>query len=104
MAAESTERIEKVLKAIPKGRVLSYGEVAALAGVPNGARLVVRVLHSRTEKSGLPWYRVLRKDGSIALPAGEGFDLQKALLEAEGVEVSAAGKVELGRYGWKGPA
>ncbi|HOX49045.1 MAG TPA: MGMT family protein [Spirochaetales bacterium] len=104
MATESTERIEKVLKAIPKGRVLSYGEVAALAGVPNGARLVVRVLHSRAEKSGLPWHRVLRKDGSIALPAGEGFDLQKALLEGEGVKVSPAGKVELGRYGWKGPA
>lgn len=104
MATESTERIETVLKAIPKGRVLSYGEVAALAGLPKGARLVVRVLHARSEKSGLPWHRVLRKDGSIALPAGEGFDLQKALLEAEGVKVSASGKVELGRYGWKGPA
>jgi methylated-DNA-protein-cysteine methyltransferase-like protein len=62
----------------------------------------VRVLHSSAEKEGLPWYRLLRKDGSIALPRGEGFELQRALLKKEGVAVSVEGKVDLGRFGWLG--
>ena len=80
---------------------MSYGAAAALAGLPKGARQVVRVLHSSAEKQGLPWHRLLRKDGSIALPRGGGFELQKALLEDEGVEVSPAGKVDIRRFGWR---
>jgi methylated-DNA-protein-cysteine methyltransferase related protein len=102
MASESTVRIRWILSRIPRGRVLSYGGAAALAGLPNGARQVVRVLHSSAEKEGLPWHRLLRKDGSIALPMGGGFELQKALLEEEGVEVSARGRVDILRYGWNG--
>ena len=102
MASETTRRIKAVILGIPRGRVLSYGAAAALAGLPNGARQVVRVLHSSAEKEGLPWQRLLRKDGSIALPRGGGFELQKALLEDEGVEVTTAGKVDLQRFGWRG--
>jgi methylated-DNA-protein-cysteine methyltransferase-like protein len=100
--SEGTIRIIAVLSSIPRGRVASYGLVAALAGLPNGARQVVRVLHARSKKDKLPWYRVVRVDGSIALPVGSGFELQRALLEAEGVEVSAQGKVDLRRFGWRG--
>jgi methylated-DNA-protein-cysteine methyltransferase-like protein len=100
MPSEATLRIIRTLKEIPRGRVSSYGAVAALAGLANGARQVVRVLHSSSEKEGLPWHRLLRKDGSIALPSGEGFELQRALLEKEGVAVSRDGKVDLGRFGW----
>jgi methylated-DNA-protein-cysteine methyltransferase-like protein len=82
--------------------VTSYGAVAALAGLRNGARQVVRVLHVRSEKDRIPWHRVLRVDGSIALPPGAGFELQCSLLEAEGVEVSATGRVDLSRFGWQG--
>ncbi len=102
MASETTKRIREIILRIPRGRVLSYGEAAALAGLPNGARQVVRVLHSSAEKENLPWQRLLRKDGSIALPRGGGFELQKALLEDEGVEVTTAGKVDLQRFGWRG--
>ena len=102
MASETVTRIKEVLARIPRGRVLSYGSAAALAGLPNGARQVVRVLHSSAEKENLPWQRLLRKDGSIALPPGGGFELQKALLEAEGVDVSRGGKVDMERYGWSG--
>lgn len=90
---ETTARIVAVLKALPRGTVTSYGEVASAAGVPNGARAVVRVLHSMSRKEGLPWHRVIRSDGRIALPRGEGFELQKALLEEEGVSVSEDGRV-----------
>ncbi len=100
MPSETTVRILEVLLAIPRGKVTSYGAVAAIAGLPNGARQVVRVLHSSSEKNALPWHRLLRKDGSIALPPGGGLELQKALLEEEGVEVTPGGKVDLMRFGW----
>ena len=99
MASEMTERIKTALRAIPKGRVSTYGAVAQAAGLANGARQVVRVLHASAASEGLPWHRVLRKDGSIALPPGSGFELQKALLESEGVQVGKGGVVDIGRYG-----
>jgi methylated-DNA-protein-cysteine methyltransferase-like protein len=94
----------RIIRRIPRGKVTSYSMVANLAGLPNGARQVARLLHSSAEKRGLPWYRILRKDGSIALPLGGGFELQQALLEEEGVDVSPDGKVDLGRFGWSGSA
>jgi len=99
---QSTLRIIEVIKAIPRGRVLSYRDAALAAGLPNGARQTVRVLHSLSEKFDLPWHRVIRSDGSIALREGEGKELQAELLSAEGVEVSPAGKVDLVRFGISG--
>ncbi len=92
---ETTSRIIAVLKALKTGTVSSYGAVAAAAGVPNGARTVARVLHSMSRTENLPWHRVVRSDGRIALPRGGGFELQKALLEEEGVTVSEDGWVNL---------
>ncbi|MDR0720607.1 MAG: MGMT family protein [Treponema sp.] len=90
---ETTALIIKLIKAIPKGKVLSYGMIARSAGLKNGARQVVRVLHSMSEKHGLPWHRVIRSDGSIALGSCRGRELQTAMLRHEGVEVSKEGKV-----------
>lgn len=100
---ESTERIVAVLRSIPRGSVSSYGEVAAAAGLPRGARQVVRVLNSLGGKLSLPWHRVIRSDGRIALPRGGGFELQKALLEAEGLAVSEDGAVAARERPWRGP-
>ncbi|MCL2130472.1 MAG: MGMT family protein [Treponema sp.] len=97
---ENTLHITEVIKAIPKGKVSSYGAVALAAGLPNGARQTVRVLHSLSDKLRLPWHRVIRSDGSIALPEGQGRELQIGLLRREGVEVSAAGKVDMERFGF----
>jgi len=83
--------IEQILS-IPKGNVSSYRDIANRAGLPNGARQVVRVLHSMTEKYNLPWHRVIRSDGYIALK-GDGKDLQIALLRAESVDVTPKGRV-----------
>lgn len=97
-ADEGTARIKAALRAIPRGRVSTYGAVARVAGYANGARQVVRILHSSASAEGLPWHRVLRKDGSIALPEGGGFELQRALLQEEGVEVESSGRVDLRRF------
>jgi methylated-DNA-protein-cysteine methyltransferase-like protein len=102
MPSESTQAIIEVLRSIPNGRVFAYGAAAVAAGLPRGARQVVRILNARSRADNLPWWRLLRRDGTIALPSGGGLELQKALLEAEGVEVDAEGRVDMKRYAWTG--
>lgn len=90
---ESTSRIIAAIKAIPAGHYASYGAVAAAAGLPNGARMVARVLHSSSRSQDLPWWRVVRADGSIALPRGGGYEEQEALLAREGQRLGPSGKL-----------
>ncbi len=91
---ESSERIVTVLKAIPYARVMTYGAVASAAGLRNGARQVARLLHSSSDACELPWHRVIRSNGCIALPSGGGLEIQIALLRKEGVVVSTEGRVD----------
>lgn len=81
------QEILAAIRRIPYGTVSSYGEVAAMAGLPGRARLVAKVL-SHSEDDGLPWYRVLRSSGQIAFPPdSEKFLEQAGRLRSEGVEV-----------------
>jgi len=96
---KESENIIKAIRAVPKGKVSCYRDIALAAGLPNGARQVARALHSMSEKHKLPWHRIIRADGSIALESGQGKELQMELLRAEGVEVTNAGWVDLKRYG-----
>jgi methylated-DNA-protein-cysteine methyltransferase-like protein len=96
-----TEEALRIIAAIPPGKVATYGGIAAMAGDPRGARQVVRILSSMSKKMGLPWHRVLRKDGSIALPSGGGLELQRALLEVEGIPVDEHGRVDLAHCLWR---
>ncbi|MDR1839573.1 MAG: MGMT family protein [Treponema sp.] len=89
---DTTSRIIEQILVVPKGKGSSYRDIAARAGLPNGARQTVRVLHSMSEKFSLPWHRIIRSDGRIALE-GEGRELQITLLRGEGVKVSRDGKV-----------
>jgi methylated-DNA-protein-cysteine methyltransferase related protein len=93
--------VKAVLRAIPRGRIASYGQVAQLAGNPGASRQVVRILHTCAGPERLPWHRVLRKNGEIALPAGRGGEEQRARLEEEGVEFGFGDRVDLERYGWR---
>jgi methylated-DNA-protein-cysteine methyltransferase-like protein len=95
---ESTLRIIQALKAVPYGRVSSYRDIALAAELPNGARQVARILHSLSRSQNLPWHRIIRADGRIALPSGAGKEAQIALLRAEGVRVSKAGTVAPGYF------
>lgn len=93
--------IRRVIAAIPAGRVCSYGEIAARAGLPGRARLVGRVLGEAGPEAGLPWQRVLRSDGRIAFPPGSrGFREQVRRLAGEGVLVRS-GRVDLATHGWE---
>ncbi len=87
------DKIKEVLRAIPQGTVMSYGEVALRAGFPRGARTVTWVLKTCSEKDGLPWHRVVRKDRRIAIKNPEGHFLQQKLLESEGWSVDETGRL-----------
>lgn len=92
-------RIEAILALIPAGRVVSYGQVADLAGLPGRARLVGKVLRE-TDKT-LPWHRVLGAGGKISLPKGSaGFDEQTGRLQEEGVPV-VGGRVRMREWQWQ---
>jgi methylated-DNA-protein-cysteine methyltransferase-like protein len=83
----SVERILAAVRAIPRGQVAGYGEVARRAGLPGRARLAARVLSENADPD-LPWHRVLRSDGRIAFPEGSrGYREQSQRLRAEGVTV-----------------
>lgn len=87
MDADTTKRILAAIRAIPRGEVAGYGEVARRAGLPGRARLVARLL-SQNEDARLPWHRVLRSDGRIAFPEGSAqWREQGARLRSEGVRV-----------------
>ncbi|MDR3160424.1 MAG: MGMT family protein [Spirochaetaceae bacterium] len=90
---ESTLRIINAIKAVPPGRVSSYRDIGFAAGLPQGARQVARILHSMSRSQNLPWHRIVRSDGTIALPPGDGRELQIALLRSEGVEVPETGRI-----------
>ncbi len=98
--APFTARAVAIIRSIPKGKVASYGQVAGIAGSPLAARQVVRVLHALSRTERLPWHRVIRGNGTIALPRGGGFEQQKALLEAEGITVKPNGHVDVKRHHW----
>jgi methylated-DNA-protein-cysteine methyltransferase-like protein len=95
-ARAANDRILAAVRAIPRGQVAGYGEVARRAGLPGRARLAARVLSTNTDHT-LPWHRVLRSDGRIAFPQGsEGFREQSRRLRSEGVAVSN-GRVRMAR-------
>lgn len=99
----SHNRIYEVVRRIPLGRVLTYGDVAALAGFPRHARLVGYALHALPDHSTVPWHRVINARGGIsvgrATPGGQ--LVQRFLLEGEGVEFDARGRTSLRRYRWE---
>jgi methylated-DNA-protein-cysteine methyltransferase-like protein len=95
-----TERVRDIIKKIPRGRVATYGQIAAYAGNTRGARQVVRILHSSTEKDRLPWHRVVNREGRIALKRGTGYEIQRDLLLNEGIEFDKNDKIDFDRYLW----
>jgi len=90
-------RIERAIRAIPRGKVSTYGGVARAAGYPGAARMVARVLR---RGFGLPWQRVLGAGGAIKLTGDSAIE-QRLRLEAEGVRFRGR-KVDMKKHDWKG--
>jgi len=96
------ERIYAVVRRIPRGRVSTYGRVAALAGMPGRAREVGWALHALDDESDVPWQRVINARGEVSLrgePAAA--RVQRAILEREGVSFGPGGRVDLAAHAWR---
>lgn len=94
------QQLYTALAAIPAGQVVTYGQLAALAGRPGGARWAGRVLSQLPGDTQLPWFRVINAQGRLSFPPGSpAFIRQQALLKADGVDFSASGRIDLNRFG-----
>lgn len=99
----SYEAIYAVVRQIPAGQVATYGQIAQLSNLGGQARLVGYALYRVTHDLAVPWHRVINAKGEISeSPFRHGDDqLQRHLLEQEGVQFSTAGKVNLATYRWQ---
>ena len=92
----------QVVEGIPRGHVLTYGEVARLAGMSRAARRVSQAMRRAPRGMKLPWHRVVNAQGKISFPPDSpGYARQKDLLETEGV-VFLNGRIDLDRFGYRG--
>lgn len=98
------EEVYKLVRQIPRGSVATYGQIALYLGDPRGARAVGWAM--RAAREGVPWQRVINAQGRISATGRDPADVevQRVLLEAEGVRFSADGRVDLRVYRWEGPA
>ena len=93
------QRVLEIVRAIPSGHVLTYGQVAALADTPRAARQVGRILYSYGHS--VPWQRVINYYGGISTYKVGSGELQRALLEKEGLSFRPDGTIDLNRYQWR---
>ncbi|WP_409300957.1 MGMT family protein [Peribacillus sp. SCS-155] len=93
-----TEKVIQIIKSIPEGKIMTYGQIARIAGNPRAARQVVRILHSMSDRYQLPWHRVINAKGEIAVKDGEANFAQRKFLEAEGVETGSDNRIDVECY------
>lgn len=102
MPPVSRAKIWAAVKRIPRGRVATYGQIATLAGIDGHARQVGYALNALPQGSDVPWHRVVNSFGEVSPRSGnDSHELQRMLLEAEGIEFDARGKIDLRRYRWE---
>jgi methylated-DNA-protein-cysteine methyltransferase-like protein len=97
-------RIYEAIRQVPRGRVATYGQIAANAGLPRHARFVGRALHSLPERSDVPWHRIVNASGLVSHRPSDSDHLQRLLLEAEGIEFGPNGRISLDDFRWEDPA
>ena len=100
MVTDFSKRVIEIILEIPVGKVATYGQIAQLAGNSKATRQISRILHSSSAKYDLPWHRVINSQGRISMRNGEGFEMQKAMLESEGIEVNND-RISLKKHQWE---
>lgn len=97
----SYETYYGLIRRIPEGRVATYGQIAALAGLPGAARQVGYALHALPGDGDVPWHRVVNAQGRISPRSGNDHDTQqRRMLENEGIEFDERGRVMMDLYQW----
>lgn len=100
--ADTYQRIYRVVRRIPQGRVATYGQVARLAGLAGHARQVGYALNALPDGSAVPWHRVINARGEISRRAERGWEgVQRSLLEAEGICFDDRQRIALARFSWR---
>ena len=102
MTSDLSKRVHALVRRVPAGRVVTYGQVAALVGAPRAARAVGQAM--RVCPASVPWHRVVNGRGTISRRGdGSGALSQRVLLEGEGVRF-VRGRIDFGRYRWAAAA
>ena len=102
MALSTYQNIYSIVKQIPCGRVATYGQIALLAGIPGHARQVGYAMHALSDNSSVPWHRVINAKGEISIRSDPLYtDIQRHLLEAEGVIFDKNNIISLMHFMWK---
>lgn len=99
------QKVIEIIRLVPPGKVVSYGQVAAYAGAPRAAREVGWILNSTEGFSNLPWWRVVNNKGYLSIRRHQAADkeLQKKLLEAEGIAVNEQFELNMETYRYRMP-
>lgn len=97
------ERIYRIVRLIPPGKVATYGQISRIAGRCS-PRNVGYAMSSVASGSGIPWHRVINSRGMISIRSdGSPSPMQRSMLESEGVVFRKGGSIDLEKYGWEGP-
>ena len=95
------DKIYSVIERVPEGCVATYGQIAEMAGIPRNARQVGYALKNLPNEKEIPWHRIINAQGEVSTRARVGHEnVQRKMLEEEGVEFDANGRVCLDEYGW----
>lgn len=101
MSSRLYDQFYAVVRRVPRGKVATYGQIAVIAGFPRHARHVGHALRALPEGSRVPWHRIINASGRVSARSYPGpDDLQRQLLEDEGIQLSPSGRVNLDRYRW----
>jgi methylated-DNA-protein-cysteine methyltransferase related protein len=96
-------QVYAIVKRCPRGRIVSYGGVAAMLGKPRSARAVGRALNALPDGNKVPWWRVVNSRGEVSIRGVDhGAVLQRTLLEREGVKFEKSGRISWKHFGWQG--
>ena len=101
--SEFFQRVYEIVARVPRGKVVTYGQIAAALGDPRQARTVGWAMRSTPEWLDIPWHRVVNSSGGISTRhASGGLNIQRRLLEDEGIVFKEDGRLDLEKYRWTG--